>query len=123
MGCIACSNKLASSTLKTIQGERYSIYCYYHPLYRSRGISGLVETHGNSRAQKNVFEPKYYTKLSSPHLEGKLWGFNDITYVKLLSKWKKKMKIQPLLSDNFVFLFRQLWKDATDKTMLWLEFR
>lgn len=66
--CKACSNKLATSILKTIQGQEYSIYnCY---LYRPKRIQpGLVEW-PIIVAEFNVSELKYYTKLPY-HLEGK----------------------------------------------------
>ena len=76
MVCIASSNKLATPILRTIQGRRCTIYYYYHPLYRLRGLSGLTETHGNSRAQKCLLTQVPH-RVAFSSSGGKVNGSND----------------------------------------------
>lgn len=120
--CNAHSNKSATSILKTI----YSREIKHLKLLSSSfiGPEELVTWLSPIRVAelKTVFESKFYPRLPSHNLESKWWRFNDITYVKVLSKWKKK-KVNKNSTLIAIFISRQVWRDGTYMRMLWLEFR
>ena len=67
----------------------------------------------------NVWESTPCTQLPPPHLEGTLRGSTVGTCGKALSEWKEVNENPTRIA---VFIFRQLWTNATYVRMLWLEF-